>query len=265
MRSTRLLLALGLAGLAGGVGWWLAEPAPTDAASQIARAGGQPLPAGLTPPWLPGTASEAAQALPLPVSGSPASAALQQTPAMALRTLRRCYYADNCGFNTSPEDPRAPHFAAARAIAERLQALPRDGSPAELAGLARDFMAFPDGHVQEAALSLAAALPPDAATAGAAIAMLADSHDAPLFKSALPVLDQWQKLGLSAGLDSLLQDTLRSGGLYAAQVVAENLTPFVNDANWSQYQALAQSMPEGQRRVALLQSLREYRLQKTGG
>lgn len=265
MRSgTRLLLlSMALAGLAGGLGWWLAEPARPPAGSAAA---GRPLPESLTPPWLPGPASEAqASAAPPPASGSPAGAALQQPPALALQTLKRCYYADNCGFDTRADDPRGAHFAAARAIAERLQALPRDGNPAELAGLAREFMAFPDGHVQEAALRLAATLPPEAATAGAAIAMLADSHDAPLFRQALPVLDQWQKLGLNAGLDTLLQDTLRTGGIYAAQVVAENLTPFINAANWSQYQALAQALPEGARRNALQHSLREYRLQKTGG
>ncbi|QPF71827.1 hypothetical protein G8A07_02045 [Roseateles sp. DAIF2] len=262
-KQPRLPIALGLVAAAVAIGAWLAEPERGRQALTSGTAGhaGGPMSSG--PP------SQHTGAAPLsvaaPPAGSQAAAALQQQPQAALRALKRCYYADSCGF---PEtDSRSAHFAAAHAIAAQLRALPREGggNTAELGALAREFLAFPDGHVQEAALRLAAGLPPDAATVAATIAALADNHDAPLFRIALPILEQWQKLGLDAGLDSMLGATLRTGGLFAAQTVAEQLTPFVNEANWARYQALAAEMPEGARRQALQQSLREYQLRRSGG
>lgn len=251
-----LWLGLGAAGLSAGLLWWPPDPAPVQ---PPAAAGAQALPAGLAMPWQDGAAVLGPDDPPIPTA-TPASL---PTPQQALQQLRRCYFADSCGF---PEtDSRSAHFAAAHAIVAQLRALPQDASPAELGALAREFLAFPDGHVQAEALRLAAQLPPDAATVGSVIAALADSHDALLFKKALPVLDRWQQLGLNAGLDDLMLGTLRTGGLFAAQTVAENLLPFVNQANHGQYQALLAELPEGSRRQALQHSLREYRLQRSGG
>ncbi len=257
-----VLLGLGVAGLSAGLLWWPVEPAPAQPQGASVGAGAA-LPAALAIPRLDDAAEIGPHGTPTSAAGSAAASTATPSPQQALQRLKRCYFANSCGF---PEtDSRSAHFAAAHAIVAQLRALPQQGSPIELGALAREFLTFPDGHVQAEALRLAARLPPDAATLGSVIAALADSHDAVLFKQALPVLDQWQQLGLRAGLDDLMLGTLRTGGLFAAQAVAENLLPFVNEANRAQYQALVVELPEGARRQALQQSLREYHLQRSGG
>jgi len=251
--------AAGLAVLAGLVAWlWPAAEDGVVMAQQLAAAG-QDLPPALTPP--PGAASSATTEL----VGLPVLLQQQQAlpPAAALLALKRCYLADRCG--GTPSEGLETHFAVSKAISERLTALPANGDVAEQAALAREFLAFPDGHVQAAALALAARLPQDTATVNATVTALADSYDQLLFRKALPVLQQWQAVGLSSGYDDMLATTLQTGGIHAAQVVAENLLPFVNDANIGRYEALAQGMQPGARATALRQSLRDYRLLKTGG
>jgi len=194
---------------------------------------------------------------------SPATVIGSQSAMEALRTLKRCYAADNCGFpQVSNLDG---HFAAVKAIAERLNALPSNGDALQLGALAREFLSFPDGHVQAAALALAARLPPDASTVNTAVSALSDSYDEKLFRLALPVLQQWQQVGMSSGYDDMLAATLYTGGVHAAQVVAENLLPFLNEANVDRFELVLQQLQPGARQDALRRSLRDYRLLRGGG
>lgn len=193
----------------------------------------------------------------------PAQTIGQMSPVAALQALQRCYFADSCGFPQT--DNLSSHFAASKAIAERLALLPATGDVAQSGALAREFLAFPDGHVQAAALALAARLPPDSGTVNAAVSALRESYDEQLFRQALPVLKQWQQLGLNSGFDDMLAVTLHTGGVHAAQVVAENLLPFINESNVGRFESVLQGLQPGAREAALRRSLRDYRLLSAGG
>lgn len=193
----------------------------------------------------------------------PALSIGQLAPVPALRLLKSCYFADSCGFPQT--DNLSSHFAASKAIAERLALLSANGDVAQSGALAREFLVFPDGHVQAAALALAARLPPDSGTVNTAVTALRDSYDEQLFRQALPVLQQWQQLGLNSGFDDMLAETLHTGGVHAAQVVAENLRPFLNDSNLGRFESVLQALQPGAREAALRQSLRDYRLLRAGG
>jgi len=218
-----------------------------------------------TPPPLPtdGTVAAAPAAAALPTAVVPASASPEQLRT-ELGQWRACLAAGNC---PGPEtDSRAMHFRAVAEMAARLKALNERADPATRQALAREYIGFPDGHVQAAALALAASTPPDAQTAQATLAALKATHDAELYRQAFAVLAQWQRAGLGSGMDDVFTHTLRQGGLHAGQAVAENLLPFLNDQNVSHYQALAAQLPEGSaRRLALQQVVQEYGRLRTGG
>ena len=230
-----------------------------------------PVAPGATPVTSPTGASATATALAEAAASqagsasSPAQlAAVGALPAVAaLRALKKCYYADNCGLAGS--EGLDAHFAASRAIVAQLKALPAQAAAAEQAQLAREFMAFPDGHVQAEALALAARLPAEAATVQAAVAMLRESYDSVLFRQAFPLLQQWQQQGLSVGYEDMLAEVLHTGGWHAAQAVAENLTPFLSDSNLARFEAVRGQLAEGARKTALGRSLADYRLQRSGG
>ncbi|MDI4634449.1 hypothetical protein J7U46_15425 [Pelomonas sp. V22] len=260
---TKKTLAVGAACvLAAGLGA-LAWQGPADPADPVlpaeARAASAALPALASVPTQADAASATASA------ATPGQlAASGALPAVAaLKALKQCYYADNCGL-AGPEGLEA-HFAASRAIVAQLKALPKEASPSEQAALAREFLAFPEGHVQAEALALAARLPPDAATVNAAVAALRESYDSVLFRQAFPILQQWQQQGLSAGYEDMLAEVLHTGGWHAAQAVAENLTPFLNDSNLARFEAVRGQLAEGARKNALSHSLAQYRLQRSGG
>jgi hypothetical protein len=268
------LAGLGLAVAAGAWPWWPAsdvEPAVTlagpsrggpEAASVMAFPAQAEADAAAALGELAALAASAA-------SGSVAAGLAQTRPLAALRALKQCYYADNCGFGGA--DSRAgleAHFKASQAIALQLKALSGAGSEMgerEQAALAREFLGFPDGHVQAEALALAARLPPDPSTVNAAVAALADSYDSVLFKKAFPVLQQWQSQGMRSGYDEMLVSVVHTGGWHAAQAVAENLAPFLNEANVAQFEAVAAQLEPGARQTALRQSIRDYRLLRSGG
>jgi hypothetical protein len=151
------------------------------------------------------------------------------------------------------------------AVLKQIDQLQAQGNPAEQAMLARELLGFPDGHVQAAALALAAKLPPAAETVAAAVSALGQSYDAVLLEKAYPVLRQWQQLGLTAGYDDMLVGLVHTGGWQAAQSVAENLGPFLNAGNVARFEQVARELPPGARQQALLRSLRDYELLRRGG
>lgn len=265
MRQARSFLVTGVGLLLLGLIAWAAsdeEVAVATSTSTGIAAGQAALPPKPAMPEPAGCASTGEAA----VDASavlPATALDGQSPMAALKALKSCYYADSCGFPRG--DGLDAHFAASKAITERLEALPAVGDSAQLGALAREFLSFPDGHVQAAALALAARLPPDASTVSSTVSALGDSYDAQLFRQALPVLQQWQQLGMSSGFDDMLASTLHTGGVHAAQVVAENLLPFINDGNVGRFETVLQQLQPGARQAALRRSLRDYRLLRSGG
>lgn len=262
--ATKKTVAVGaaclLAAALGALAWQ--RPAEPGQPPQAAAASGVPAQASAVALAAVEAASDAASGASTSTAGQLAAAGALPAPA-ALKALKQCYYADNCGL-AGPEGLEA-HFAASRAIVARLKALPAEASPAEQAALAREFLAFPDGHVQAEALALAARLPPDAATVNATVAALRESYDSVLFRKAFPILQQWQQQGLSAGYEDMLAEVLYTGGWHAAQAVAENLTPFLNDSNLARFEAVRAQLADGARKNALSHSLAQYRLQRSGG
>ncbi len=243
--------------------WWVqrSDPAPAVAAplptSPGPAAGATPLAAA--PPLT------AASAPAVAVAVEPAAVASLGTapPAEALRTLLRCHAADSCRLTRG--EGLDEHFEVVGLLLQQLDRLAAQGSPAEQAAWARELLAFPDGHVQAAALALAARLPPSAETTAAAVAALARTYDAVLLAQAYPVLRQWQQLGLSAGYDDMFLGLVHTGGWQAAQSVAENIGPFLNAGNVGRFEQVARQLAPGARQQALLRSLRDYELQRRGG
>jgi hypothetical protein len=206
-------------------------------------------------------ASSPAASAPAPAEGIAAPA--EQPPAQALRALMQCHAANTC--RVSSHEGLDEHFEIVEAVLRQLDRLVAQGSPAEQAAWARELLGYPDGHVQAAALALAAKLPPSAETVAAAVKALGRSHDAVLLAQAYPVLRQWQQLGLSAGYDEMFLGLVHTGGWQAAQSVAENVGPFLNAGNVGRFEQVARQLQPGARQQALLRSLRDYQLQRQGG
>jgi len=198
-----------------------------------------------------------------PTLSQDAASAMQQgrfvpggPPQLQLAALKKCYSENSCGF--AETDSRSAHFEAVGIITNLLNNLPADLSHREKHQLVREFIAFPDPQVQAAALQLAATLPADSLTVAATIAALRDSSSEENFLMALPILATWKKLGLDSGLDTMLIDTLRVGGVFAAQSVADNILPLLTRDNLSLYRNLLVEMPEGRRKKALRSALSEF-------
>lgn len=250
------------------LGWAVVAVLVTGAAVYLWQRDGGADPA---PPLAQAQGAASAAALPSAVaSEASASAAAAQGPAVelpegnpaaALRTLKSCYFANRCNL-ASPEGLEE-HFAVSRAVVERLRQLPAD--PALRAEMAREFIGFPDGHVQAAALALAAALPSSADTVAAVVAALRESSDAVLLEKAYPVLRDWQSRGLNNGFDEMFLGLVSTGGWNAAQSVAENVLPFLHEGNVERFRAAAEKLQPGARQEALRRAVRDFELQRRGG
>ncbi|KQW45531.1 MULTISPECIES: hypothetical protein [unclassified Roseateles] len=254
----KLALALAAAAALTAGLWWAQREGPADA---VAAARPPVLPASDSPlGWSQPRASEVASA-----AVEPAAVASLTTvaPAQALRTLTKCYAANSCRLTRG--EGMDEHFEVVRLLLGQLDRLAAQGTQAEQAAWARELLAFPDGHVQAAALALAARLPPSAETTGAAVAALARTYDAVLLAKAYPVLQQWQQLGLTSGYDDMFIGLVHTGGWQAAQSVAENIGPFLNAGNVGRFEQVARQLQPGVRQQALLRSLRDYELQRRGG
>lgn len=251
--------ALAAAALATGL-WWAVRDQPRAVAAAPAAGAAPPHLAASTPRAGPPAQGASAAAAPAEPASGPAQAA---PPAQALRALVQCHAANTC--RVSSREGLDEHFEVVGAVLQQLERLTAEGSPAEQAAWARELLAFPDGHVQAAALALAAKLPPSAETAAATVKALGQTYDAVLLAKAYPVLQQWQQLGLSAGYDDMFAGLVHTGGWQAAQSVAEHIGPFLNAGNVDRFEQVARQLQPGARQQALLRSLRDYELQRRGG
>ena len=240
--------------------WWGLRGDDAARGAGAPGAGATPAPAARAA----GPVSAPAAALPASLPPPEAAAALAaQPPAQALRALVQCHAANSCRVRS--QEGLDGHFEVVAAVLQQLERLAAQGSPAEQAAWARELLAFPDGHVQAAALALAARLPPSAETTAAAVAALGRTYDAVLLGKAYPVLQQWQQLGLTSGYDDMFIGLVHTGGWQAAQSVAEHIGPFLNDGNVARFEQVARQLPPGARQQALLRSLRDHQLQRQGG
>ena len=241
--------------------WWAVRDQPRAVAAAPAAGAAPPHLAASTPRAGPPAQGASAAAAPAESASGPAQAAAP--PAQALRALVQCHAANTC--RVSSREGLDEHFEVVGAVLQQLERLTAEGSPAEQAAWARELLAFPDGHVQAAALALAAKLPPSAETAAATVKALGQTYDAVLLAKAYPVLQQWQQLGLSAGYDDMFAGLVHTGGWQAAQSVAEHIGPFLNAGNVGRFEQVARQLQPGARQQALLRSLRDYELQRRGG
>lgn len=257
----RTVLALAAAAAVGTGLWWFQRD---DGVRMAAETSVSPPPAVLgsaSGPALTAPSAAAASApLPQPIT---AAALAAQTPSQAVRGLLQCHAANNC--RATSREGLDEHFEIVSALTQQIGRLQAQGSTAEQTALARELLAFPDGHVQAAALAMAAKLPPSAETQSAAVSALGKTYDAVLLDKAYPVLRQWQQLGLTAGYDDMFVGLVHTGGWQAAQSVAENVGPFLNAGNVTRFEQVARELQPGARQQALLRSLRDYRLQQQGG
>lgn len=254
--------AAALAAVAAVVAWaWAPHHDVAGAPGAASPVAALPLPAPALPASAAGLPVGAASAVPV----TPAAvASLGSTPpAQALRTLTQCYAANSCRLTRG--EGLDEHFEVVGLLLQQLERLAAQGSPAEQAAWARELLAFPDGHVQAAALALAARLPPSADTVAAAVSALGKTYDAVLLAKAYPVLQQWQQLGLSSGYDDMFLGLVHTGGWQAAQSVADNIRPFLNAGNVGRFEQVARQLQPGARQQALARALRDYQLQQQGG
>ena len=189
-----------------------------------------------------------------------------------LGRLKTCWLDSSCGFNES--DPRAAHFEAVENAKRWLDSVGRlqssgvlqdERAQASAAELAREWVAFPDDHVREAAIALFEKLDKSSANLDAILVGLGASHGAPLFDRALPLLIVYAQAGHGEAITRFLIDTLTRGPLRASEAVALGISPFLNDTNTSRFEAALRRMPPGGRaRRRLEDQLREYSRQRTG-
>jgi hypothetical protein len=261
--ATKAVLACAAAAMGAGLWWGLRDGGDGgDGARAVAEASAPPVAAAAT-------AASAVAAAPVPEASAPplqpvaAAALAAQSPATAVRSLLQCHASNSC--RVTSREGLDEHFEVVAALLQQIERLQAQGSVAEQNALVRELLAFPDGHVQAAALAMAARLPPSAEIQSAAVSALGRTYDAVLLAKAYPVLRQWQQLGLTAGYDDMFVGLVHTGGWQAAQSVAENVGPFLNAGNVARFEQVARELQPGARQQALLRSLRDYQLQRQGG
>lgn len=213
-----LLFPLGL--LAALAGWWLSPDAPLPRSGTVAPA--------------PLVASAAAAAL-VTTATSPVGLGQQ------LDALARCEQTQSC-----PADNHDPYAAEHRrhqamaALLDRLRTSAGSGAGQNnadyLRPLAWQYLSWPDGHVQSAALRLLSTLPPVPENVPALTTALTDSFDAPLMRQALAELGRYPEQ--ADAMMPFFIDMMSTGSLFAGQEIARGLLPFLTPANAGHYQAL---------------------------
>mgnify|MGYP001548217801 CR=1 FL=1 len=132
--------------------------------------------------------------------------------------------------------------------------------------IAQEYVKHHDGHVQESALELMATLNPNPDNVKALIEGLNNTHDAKIYNMSLIEFSRHTDPQLKSEIDTLLVNTLTTGGHFASQEVAKNILPLLNDDNIEKYrQVLEQIQPTSDKAKSLKANIEEYDLQQSGG
>lgn len=247
-----LIVPLGL--LAALAGWWLSPDAPLSHSDGTSPA----------PLATPGTAAAS-----VTTNVSPASLGQQ------LDALARCEQTQSCPVDN--HDPYAAEYRRHQAMAALLDQLRagtdlNDANPNavnkngadHLRQLAWQYLGWPDGHVQSAALRLLSALPPVPENVHTLTGALKSSFDAPLMRQALAELGRYPEQ--ADAMAPFFIDMLSTGSLFAGQEVARGLLPFLTPANVGQYQALlARLEPQSAKARDLKAVLAEFEQRQANG
>lgn len=185
----------------------------------------------------------------------------------SLLALLNCPSTYSCPEDNS--DPRASSILLGKLLAEKLQQylqfhLEEDYFDAESLAMAQAFIDYPDGHVQEEAITLMSSQQADLTIAQKLINTLNNSYDAKIMKQSMLELQRYPTLALD--IQALFQQTLKTGSFLVAQEVAKGILPFLTNANIESYKAIAEQLPSGSKRSRYLSaSIKEFQLRQTGG
>jgi hypothetical protein len=159
------------------------------------------------------------------------------------------------------------HFQVVQQAEQALRRLSQAGlTEKELGEAAEWALRSADGHVHAAALDLLALTRPTPEQVQAVTAALEHSFDSTLIRKALPLLQRWHQQGLCNSCERMMVLILKDGGLYAGQVVAQSLLPFLSPGNVETFKATANELPaDSLKKRHLEQTLEEYQRLSTGG
>jgi len=198
------------------------------------------------------------------VQDSSSSNAINET-----RLWLTCSQTDTCTISNE-SDSRAGHFEVVKNINEQLDTLIFSAQRSagvnvdEVGQLAREAMAFPDGHVQAKAIELMGLLEPQAENVAVIVEHLAGHSDATIFRLSINELTRYPQA--QTEIDSLMMETMKTGGHFSAQSVAQYITPLINNANLSAYQTFAATLDQQTKAAKLLNAtLAEYAITIAGG
>lgn len=187
-----------------------------------------------------------------------------------LKGFQECVRTQACDY--AQDDPKSYDFAVHREWTDFLRSLKgevgRDSrTDAVLAELARESMNAHDGHVQEAALELLAALPEDPRNLEAVVRGLEVNDSDPLILSQASA-EMKRYLGTPAEelVHGFLERTLRSGAHFTAEQAGVVAKEFIHEASIERYRRLLQEIPpETAKARNLRAAVSDFELRRSGG
>jgi hypothetical protein len=197
-----------------------------------------------------------------------------KTTTARLKELEECERSETCNFpQDTPSDytyavnealaAELRHFAE---VAQRWQEKNGGHIPQEAEQVARHFLASPADEVKEAAIDFLAVTPPSPENMRAIVNGLRDSVSGPLYKTGLEELVRYAGSENAAEVNAFLLDTLKHGGHYAADEVAQASLPFMNESNVDQYRALLRDLsPRSSAYMHIKLNLEEWARMQRGG
>lgn len=186
------------------------------------------------------------------------------TKTQALQNINRlltCNKTNSCPEDNS--DPRASEFLRRDGIVKEAQKLLAFSSDDDVSVMARTLLAYEDGYVQEIALELLATTEPNERNLDSMLATIEKSYDTKIVKQ---IMSQLQRYPIDNRFEVVFEKLLEHGSIYAANTVASELLPFIQESNIESYKALLQRLDSNTKKAKLLKStLFEYEMQNSGG
>jgi len=184
-----------------------------------------------------------------------------------LSQLLHCDQNKSCPQDNS--DPRASSILRGKLLSEKLDEyvdlhLQYDYFDQQSIELVKQFLNYPDGHVQQQAINLMSAQEPNLELASLLITELETSFDAKIVRQSLKELQRYPEL--SSEIQQLFYQVLTTGSFYAGEELATNILPYLNSSNLGFYTELADSLPQNSAKERALRSnIEEFLLRQSGG
>ena len=184
-----------------------------------------------------------------------------------LSQLLHCDQNKSCPQDSS--DPRASSILLGKLLSEKLNEyvdlhLQYDYFDQQSIELTKQFLNYPDGHVQKQAINLMSAQQPNLELASLLINELETSFNAKIIRQSLKELQRYPEL--SSEIQQLFYQVLTTGSFYAGEELATNILPYLNTSNVGFYTELADSLPQNSAKERALRSnIEEFLLRQSGG